>query len=99
MNKLHPKQREEALLQLKDWSLVENRDAINRRFSFENFNQAFGFMSRGALLAEKMNHHPEWFNVYNVVEVTLSTHDAGGLSELDVRMAKAMDAFYHQIKE
>ena len=70
---------------------VEGRDAIARTFTFKDFSAAFGWMTRAALLAEKMNHHPEWFNVWNRVEVTLSTHDAGGLSELDVKMAKRMD--------
>ena len=83
--------------QLPEWSMVDGRDAITRTFEFTNFNQAFGFMTRAALLAEKMDHHPEWFNVYNRVEVTLSTHDAGGLTERDLRLAKAMDAFAAQI--
>lgn len=82
-----------ALHELDGWSLVDGRDAIQKTFSFKNFNEAFGWMSRVALLAEKMSHHPEWFNVYSRVEVTLSTHDAGGLSSLDVRMARAMNAF------
>ncbi len=90
--------RSEALGALPEWSLVEGRDAIQRTFTFANFNQAFGFMSRSALLAEKMDHHPEWFNVWNRVEVTLSTHDCDGLSELDVRMAKAMDIFAAQTR-
>ncbi len=78
---------------LDDWSYVEGKDAINKTFQFKNFSQAWAFMSRAALLAEKMNHHPEWFNVYNRVEVTLNTHDVGGLSELDFKMAKRMDGF------
>ena len=82
-----------ALRSLDGWSRVDGRDAIQKTFSFKNFNQAFGWMSRVALLAERMNHHPEWFNVYSRVEVTLSTHDAGGLSALDVSMARAMNAF------
>jgi 4a-hydroxytetrahydrobiopterin dehydratase len=79
---------------LKDagWSMVEGRDAITKEFVFENFLEAFGWMTRAALVAEKMGHHPEWFNVYKTVSVTLSTHDVGGLSELDVRLAKRMDA-------
>ncbi|ATX65459.1 4a-hydroxytetrahydrobiopterin dehydratase [Roseinatronobacter bogoriensis] len=79
---------------LKDagWSMVEGRDAITKEFVFENFVEAFGWMTRVALVAEKMGHHPEWFNVYKTVSVTLSTHDVGGLSELDVRLAKRMDA-------
>lgn len=73
------------------WEMVEGRDAIRRVFTFRNFVEAFGFMTRAALWAEKWNHHPEWFNVYKTVDVTLSTHDAGGLSALDVKLAKKMD--------
>ncbi len=83
--------RAEALASLPDWTEVEGRDAIRRVFTFQNFNQAWGFMSRCALVAEKMDHHPEWTNVWNRVEVVLSTHDAGGLTERDVRLARAMD--------
>lgn len=72
--------------------MVEGRDALTKTFQFRNFVEAFGFMTRAALIAEKMNHHPEWFNVYRTVEVTLSTHDAGGLTELDVKLAQKMDA-------
>ena len=89
--------RADALHALPGWSLVEGREAITRTFVFKNFNQAFGFMSRAALLAERMDHHPEWFNVWNRVEVTLATHDVGGLSELDLRMARAMDTFASQL--
>lgn len=85
--------RNAALAKLYGWSEVQDRDAIRKKFEFRNFNEAFGFMSRAALMAEKMNHHPEWFNVYKTVEVTLSTHDAGGLTELDVKLAEAMDRF------
>ena len=80
-----------ALGKLSRWSEVSGRDAITRKFVFKDFNQAFGFMTRAALIAEKMDHHPEWFNVYKNVEVTLSTHDAGGVTELDVKLADAMD--------
>ncbi len=80
-----------ALSELPDWSLVDGRDALTRTFTFADFSHAWGFMSRVALLAEKMDHHPEWTNVWNRVEVTLSTHDAGGLTALDVRLARAMD--------
>jgi len=73
------------------WQVTEGRDAIRKTYSFANFVEAFGFMSRAALHAEKLNHHPEWFNVYRTVEVTLSTHDAGGLTELDVKLASRMD--------
>jgi len=82
-----------ALAELDGWSLVEGRSAITRTFTFRNFNEAFGFMSRVALAAEKMDHHPEWSNVYRTVEVTLSTHDAGGITELDVKLARRMDGF------
>ena len=83
--------RDDALKSLKGWSEVSGRDAITRKFVFRDFNEAFGFMTRAALIAEKMDHHPEWFNVYKTVEVTLSTHDAGGLTELDVKLAASMD--------
>lgn len=89
--RLTDSERNEALAGIADWSLVDGRDAITRTFRFKDFNAAFGFMSRVALKAEKMDHHPEWFNVYNRVEVTLSTHDAGGLTELDIRLARFMD--------
>ena len=73
------------------WEMVEGRDAIQKTFKFENFVDAFGFMTRAAIWAEKWNHHPEWFNVYNRVEVVLTTHDAGGLSALDVKLARKME--------
>lgn len=73
------------------WSLVDNRDAIAKTYQFSNFIAAFGWMTRAALQAEKLDHHPEWFNVYNRVEVVLSTHDAGGLTGLDIKLAHAMD--------
>ena len=84
--------RKQALAKLTGWSEVQGRDAITKRYVFKDFNEAFGFMTRAALLAEKLDHHPEWFNVYKTVEVTLSTHDAGGLTELDVTLAEAMNA-------
>ncbi len=74
------------------WSLVEGRDAIARRWRFADFAQAWGFMSRVALLAERQDHHPEWSNVWNRLEIVLTTHDAGGLSARDVRLARAIDA-------
>lgn len=74
------------------WSLAEDRDAIVKTFSFRNFVEAFGWMTKVAIHAEKLNHHPEWSNVYKTVEVLLSTHDAGGLTELDAKLAKRMDA-------
>ena len=89
--KLDAAARKSALGALKGWTEVSGRDAITKKFAFKDFNQAFGFMTRVALVAEKMDHHPEWFNVYKNVEVTLSTHDAGGLTELDVKLATEMD--------
>ena len=89
--KLTAELRKAALAKLAGWSEVAGRDAISRKFVFKDFNQAFGFMTRAALVAEKMDHHPEWFNVYKTVEVTLSTHDAGGLTELDIKLAEAMN--------
>ena len=83
--------RKGALAKLSGWSEVKDRDAITKKFVFKDFNEAFGFMTRAALVAEKMDHHPEWFNVYKTVDVTLSTHDAGGLTELDVKLAEAMN--------
>ena len=74
------------------WEMVEGRDAIHKTFQFENFVDAFGWMTRAAIWAEKWNHHPEWFNVFKTVEVTLSTHDVGGLSQLDAKLARKMDA-------
>jgi len=84
--------RRAALAGLDGWVLVEGRDAIQKTFKFKDFSQAFGFMARVALVAEKMDHHPEWRNVWSTVEVVLSTHDAGGLTQRDVDLAKAMDA-------
>jgi 4a-hydroxytetrahydrobiopterin dehydratase len=83
--------RKAALGRLTGWSESKDRDAITKKFTFRDFNEAFGFMTRTALIAEKLDHHPEWFNVYKKVEVTLSTHDAGGVTELDVELAEAMD--------
>jgi 4a-hydroxytetrahydrobiopterin dehydratase len=75
------------------WRAVPGRDAIRKVLKFQNFSEAWGFMSRSALMAEKLNHHPEWKNVYNTVDVTLSTHDAHGLTALDLKLAQAMDRF------
>ena len=83
--------RRQALRELAGWREVEGRDAIARSLRFADFNAAFGFMTRLALVAEKLDHHPEWSNVYNRVEITLSTHDAGGLTERDVALAEAAD--------
>lgn len=74
------------------WGAVPGRDALRKIWKFKNFSEAWGFMTRAALIAEKMNHHPEWSNIYNVVDVTLSTHDCHGLSQLDIDLAKRMDA-------
>jgi 4a-hydroxytetrahydrobiopterin dehydratase len=90
--KLNADARKSALARLPGWSEVDGRDAITKKFVFKDFNEAFGFMARAALVAEKFDHHPEWFNVYKTVDVTLSTHDAGGLTELDVKLAEAMNA-------
>ncbi|RJF88531.1 4a-hydroxytetrahydrobiopterin dehydratase [Oleomonas cavernae] len=91
--KLTPDARRAALESLPKWHDAEARDAIERRFVFKDFNQAFAFMTRVALVAEQMDHHPEWFNVYKTVDVLLSTHDADGLTERDVTLARKMDAF------
>ena len=89
--KLTDAERTAALHKLAQWRPVEGRDAIARTFKFAEFSAAFGFMTRAALVAEKLDHHPEWTNVWNRVEVTLSTHDAGGLTRLDIALAEAMD--------
>jgi len=92
--KLNDAQREAALAALKDWKYDSDRDAINRKFKFSDFTEAFSFMTRVALHAEKADHHPEWFNVYNNVEITLTTHDAGehgGLSQRDIDLAKIIE--------
>ena len=93
-DKLEGTARTEALAALaaNGWSEVEGRDAIEKTFKFKNFVEAWGWMTRMAIVAEKMNHHPEWFNVYNRVEVVLTTHDVDGLSARDVKLAARMDA-------
>lgn len=91
VEKLSIEQRRSAIADLAGWSEVDGRDAIHKTFRFETFNEAFAFMTRSALFAEKMDHHPEWFNVYNRVEVTLATHEAGGVTERDIRLARFMD--------
>jgi len=93
VSKLTDSERAQHIEPLKSagWQLVDNRDAIKKNFQFKDFNGAFGFMSRVALRAERADHHPEWFNVYNRVEVTWSTHDKGGLTMKDVNMAKFCD--------
>ncbi|MFM8500325.1 MAG: 4a-hydroxytetrahydrobiopterin dehydratase [Sphingomonadaceae bacterium] len=92
VEQLTPDERARALDALGDWDFDEARDGIVRQFLFENFSEAFGFMTRVALLAEVQEHHPEWSNVWNRVDILLTTHDAGGLSERDIRMAHAIDA-------
>lgn len=91
VEKLTGAARAAALAELKGWSEVAGRDAIARSFKFKDFNEAFAFMTRVALRAEKMDHHPEWFNVYNRVDITLATHECGGVSERDVKLAKYVD--------
>ena len=94
--RLSEEARKEALRGLPGWSEVEGRDAIGRTFTFKDFNEAFGFMSRVALIAEKNDHHPEWRNVYKTIEVVLATHDAGGVTALDIDLAKAMSRIASQ---
>jgi 4a-hydroxytetrahydrobiopterin dehydratase len=89
--KLSPTARNAALAKLAGWQEASGRDAISKTYVFADFNAAFGFMTRAALVAEKMDHHPEWSNVYKTVQVTLATHDAGGVTELDIALAEAMD--------
>ena len=85
-----------ALAELSGWSETPGREAITRTFMFRDFNEAFGFMSRAALVAEKLDHHPEWRNVYKTVQVVLATHDAGGVTKLDIQLAKTMNAIARQ---
>ncbi|MEM7747912.1 MAG: 4a-hydroxytetrahydrobiopterin dehydratase [Pseudomonadota bacterium] len=91
-SKLTGDTRAAALASLTDWSEVEGRDAISKSYKFKSFTEAFGFMTMAAIESEKADHHPEWFNVYNRVDVTLSTHDAGGVTEKDINLAQKMDA-------
>jgi 4a-hydroxytetrahydrobiopterin dehydratase len=95
--KLSGEARKTALRALPGWTEVTGRDAIAKTFVFRDFNEAFGFMARAALVAEKHDHHPEWRNVYKTVEVVLSTHDAGGLTAKDVDLARAMNAIAQQL--
>jgi len=95
VEKIAPEDRARLIGELDGWSdLSPDRDAIAKSFQFKNFIEAFGFMSRVALKAEKMDHHPEWFNVYGKVEVTLATHDVGGVSPLDIKLAAFMDSLH-----
>ena len=91
MKKLSKKEVTNKLKRLSGWKLVKGRNAITKTFRFKNFTEAFGWMTSMALYAEKKDHHPEWFNVYSTVEVTLSTHDAGGVTNLDLDMAREMN--------
>lgn len=93
MQKIDPAARAAFLKEFPRWREIEGRDAIARLFQFKDFSETFAFMTRVALLAEKMDHHPEWFNVYDKIDVTLTTHDAGGVTDKDVEMAKAIEAF------
>jgi len=93
MAKLTIEELKAALKRLPDWRLADNREAITRKFQFADFDAAFSFMTRVALNAAAMDHHPEWFNVYNKVEVTLATHDAGGVTGKDIELATAMDGY------
>ena len=93
MAKLSVEDLRTALKRLPDWKLAQRREAITRKFQFTGFDAAFAFMTRSALKAAEMNHHPEWFNVYNKVEVTLATHDAGGITNKDIELATAMDGY------
>lgn len=92
MQTLSPAAREQLFLARPEWRMVEGRDAIERHFRFKDFSGAWGFMARVALLAERLDHHPEWSNIYNRVAIILTTHDAGGLSERDVALAGGIDA-------
>lgn len=93
VNKLTDEDLTQELATLDGWTRLIDRDAIFKSFKFNNFKTAWGFMNRVAELAEEINHHPEWFNVYSRVDITLTTHDAGGLSELDIKMAKTIDSY------
>ncbi|MBU3543178.1 MAG: 4a-hydroxytetrahydrobiopterin dehydratase [Burkholderiaceae bacterium] len=91
-----PAQRSQLAQELPDWRMVEGRDAIHRQFVFNDFSEAFAFMTRIALHAEKNNHHPEWSNVWNRVDITLSTHDVGGLSERDLELARYINIVFER---
>ncbi|PRF19563.1 4a-hydroxytetrahydrobiopterin dehydratase [Burkholderia multivorans] len=98
VHKLTSEERKTRLERLPQWSAVPGRDAIQRSLRFADFNEAFGFMTRVAIKAQEINHHPEWFNVYNRVDVTLSTHDADGLTERDIELALFIDAVAAQAR-
>ena len=97
VERLSAEARKAALVELSGWAETKGREAIERTFVFNDFNEAFGFMARAALVAEKSDHHPEWRNVYKTVEVELSTHDAGGATSLDIELARAMNAIAGQL--
>ncbi|HEX3636961.1 MAG TPA: 4a-hydroxytetrahydrobiopterin dehydratase [Paraburkholderia sp.] len=92
ISRLTPEERTTQVAELHGWQAVAGRDAIQRHFKFADFNEAFGFMTRVAIKAQEMDHHPEWFNVYNKVEITLSTHEANGLTERDIKLARFIDS-------
>ncbi len=91
--KLSTEARDAGLAELAGWRLLEDRDAIEKSFKFQTFNEAWGFMNRIALAAEKLDHHPEWSNVYNRVDIVLTTHSCDGLSELDLKLARQIDGY------
>lgn len=92
IHKLTSEERSTQLSQLSGWQAVAGRDAIHRQYKFADFNEAFGFMTRVAIKAQEMNHHPEWFNVYRTVDITLTTHEANGVTERDIALARFIDA-------
>jgi 4a-hydroxytetrahydrobiopterin dehydratase len=94
MAKLSARDREAAVGKLAGWTYDEKADAISRNFKFKDFSEAFAFMTRVAMAAEKLDHHPDWKNVYKTVEVTLNTHDAGGLTALDFKLATKMNRYF-----
>ena len=96
--KLSPKKRNENLNKLNGWKKTRGKDSIEKEFIFKDFQSAFAWMTRMALLAEKMDHHPEWFNVYNKVNVTLTTHDAGEITDLDIKLANKIDTIEKKYK-
>lgn len=91
-NRLNDDELKQALASLEGWQKISDREAISKSFKFKNFSEAFGFMTRVALYAEKIDHHPEWFNVYNRVDVTLATHSENGITELDIKLAQKMNS-------
>ena len=97
VERLSAEARKAALVELAGWKEASGREAIERTFTFKDFNEAFGFMSRAALVAEKNDHHPEWKNVYKTVEVVLATHDVSGVTKRDIDLAKAMNAIARQL--